>query len=175
MSAKWKLFTIAIAAALTASMALGILIARRQPTAKVSEAVKNPQQTLPAYSQVSAAAQPPERDQYQPIALETISSVLQGSDPAAIALNAFGSMESEGGTRQVEVAYPQANQAVVIITQTGLADDSVAAIKYRVELSTFGRSILVTSPRVWQMVWAGSQVKCRLGRGEQNWSTKNCH
>jgi len=175
MLAKWKLFTIALAAALTASMALGIYIANRQLPKTVYHQSKTPQPTLSTYSQTDAVAQPSERTQYKPIVLETISSVLEGSDPAAIALNAFGSLESDSKTRKVEVAYPQPNQAVVTITQTGLADNSLVAMKYRVEFNTFGRSILVTSPRVWQIVWAGYQIQCKARTGFQDRSIKNCH
>jgi len=106
----------------------------------------------------------PERSHYVTIPLETINSALQGSDPATLALNAFDETELSDQMRKVEVVYPQHNQALVTITQT---KNDLGAIKYRVEMTTFGRSLLVSSPPVWQIVWAGSQIPCWSGSPHQ--------
>lgn len=113
------------------------------------------------------------RENYKPISLKTITNpdTLAGNDPKAIALSAFGTIESEGGTRQVTVDYPQTDYAIVTIIQTGVADDSVGAIKHRVELRQ--KQTSQASP-LWEVVWAGSQVKCHPGRGHQDWSTELC-
>jgi len=115
-----------------------------------------------------------QRENYTPIALSEIAdaNVLRGNDPKAIALSAFGKTELEGGSRDVTVDYPQPNLVVVIITQMGLADDSVRGIRYRAELMPATKSS--QADKQWEMVWAGSQVTCQPGRGHQDWSTKRC-
>jgi len=121
------------------------------------------------------------RENYKSISLTKIADAkaLVGNDPKALAerlqrrfaLSAFGNVESEGGSRDVTVDYPQPNQAIVTITQTGVADDSVGAIRYRVELQPEKSA---QTGNQWEIVWAGSQVKCHPGRGHQDWSTELC-
>jgi cytoskeletal protein RodZ len=113
------------------------------------------------------------RENYKPISLTKIADAkaLASNDPKALALSAFGNIESEGGSRDVTVDYPQPNQAIVTITQTGVADDSVGAIRYRVELQPEKSA---QTGKQWEIVWAGSQVKCHPGRGHQDWSTELC-
>lgn len=115
-----------------------------------------------------------ERQEYKPIALTqlTKSNGLISNDPKAIALAAFGDVDSEGGSRDVKVEYPQSDRAVVTIIQTGVADDSVRAIRYRAELVPNTKSS--QTGKQWEMVWAGSQFICQPGRGHQDWSTKLC-
>jgi hypothetical protein len=114
------------------------------------------------------------RENYKPIALTqlTKSNGLIGTDPQAIAIAALGDVDSEGGSRDVKVEYPQSDRAVVTITQTGVADDSVRAIRYRAELVPTAKSSQTT--KQWEMVWAGSQFICQPGRGHQDWSTDLC-
>lgn len=135
-----------------------------------------PSQTQPRTNSekaTSAKAQA-HRENYKPIALSEIGKdkALAGDDPKAIALSAFGDVQSEGGSREVTVEYPQANQAVVTITQTGVADDSVRGIKYRAELAPTSKS--ASTGKQWELVWAGSQVKCQSGRGHQDWTKELC-
>lgn len=113
------------------------------------------------------------RESYKPIALTqlTKNEALIGEEPKAIALAAFGDVDSEGGSRDVKVEYPQPDRAVVIITQTGVADDSVRAIRYRAELVPTSKS---QTGKQWKIVWAGSQFTCQPGRGHQDWSMKLC-
>lgn len=111
-----------------------------------------------------AALQANLRMSYRAIPLGNISSPLTGSDPKAVAQQAFNN--SEAKSKQVAIAYPARGKAVVTITQLGLEDDSVGSIRYRVELTRSGRQ--------WRIVWAGFQVKCQSGRGHQNWSPQNC-
>lgn len=115
-----------------------------------------------------------QRSGYKSIPLNQISSShsLQGTEPKTIALEAFGNTESEGGARTAAVDYPQPDKAVVSITQTGVADDSVASIRYRVEFILKPSS--TKTSKHWEMAWAGSQVKCRVGRGHQDWAAQNC-
>lgn len=94
-----------------------------------------------------------------------------GNNPETIALEALGLKEIVTSEQEeIELDYPQDNQAVVIITQTRLADDSVAAIRYRVELAPYGND----ADEQWQVVWAGRQWQCQQNRGHQDWSTELC-
>ena len=115
-----------------------------------------------------------ERQNYKLISLSEIADTEArvGSDPKALALSAFGNTETEGGSRQVTVDYPQPNQAVVIITQLGVADDSVRGIRYRAEFVPTTKS--AQTQKQWEIVWAGSQVTCQPGRGHQDWSKELC-
>lgn len=125
-------------------------------------------------AKTTAASAKAHRENYKPISLTKIADAkaLAGNDPKAIALSAFGNVESEGGSRDVTVDYPQPNQAIVTITQTGVADDSVREIRYRAELVTTSKS--AQTSKQWKLVWAGSQVKCQPGRGSQDWTTELC-
>jgi hypothetical protein len=114
------------------------------------------------------------RENYKPIALSQLRdrNLLIGSDPKAIALAAFGDIDSEGGSRDVTVQYPQSNRTLVLITQTGVADDSVRGIRYLVELAPTKKSS--QAGKQWEIVWAGSQFTCQPGRGHQDWSMELC-
>ncbi|MEN9871144.1 MAG: hypothetical protein RLZZ171_2132, partial [Cyanobacteriota bacterium] len=93
-----------------------------------------------------------------------------GKDPQAIALSALGLKEVAASAQEVEVEYAPDNLATVTITQTNLADDSVASRRYLVEFAPYGAA----TAKKWQIVWAGEQFKCQLGRGNQNWSADLC-
>lgn len=174
MSAKLKWFLIVVFS-IFATAATGVYITQRQTTEAVSGMSNGPQQ-FPEVSTADQTVVNPEQARYIPIPLENINSPLQGSDPADLALNAFDEVDSTRGTRKVEVFYPQPNQALVTITQLEPANNSLKAVKYRVELTTFGRSLFVSSPRVWQIVWAGSQVQCIPGSSPRTTqSTQTCH
>ena len=98
--------------------------------------------------------------QYRSIPLTEFNSVLKGTDPAALAMNAIDTNHSKEVTRKVEVVYLQPNQAMVTITQTNSSVSQPKPIKYRVKLTSFGRSLFVNSPPLWQIVWAGSFEQC---------------
>ncbi|MEL6162348.1 MAG: hypothetical protein AAFR37_00835 [Cyanobacteria bacterium J06628_3] len=97
---------------------------------------------------------------YKSIPLTRFRTILRGTDPAALAINALDTASEDVGNRKVEVVYPQPNQAMVTITQTNLASSQPKPVKYRVKLTSFGRSLFVTSPPLWQIVWAGSYEQC---------------
>jgi hypothetical protein len=128
----------------------------------------------PAVEKTTTTNTQSERQNYKPILLSEIADTEArvGSDPKALALSAFGNTETEGGSRQVTVDYPQPNQAVVIITQLGVADDSVRGIRYRAEFVPTTKS--PQTQKQWEIVWAGSQVTCQPGRGHQDWSKELC-
>lgn len=162
MSVKWKLFLILILGIL-ASVGAGVYITQHPSSTPVFEANSE----LPPETLATPISQDildyPERSNYQAIPLSSINSNLQGSDPATLAMNAFYDLTPNHGSRKVEVVYPQRNQALVTITQINRDGESVGAIKYRAQMTTFGRSLLVSSPPVWQIIWAGSQVQCVPG------------
>ncbi|MBW4671602.1 MAG: hypothetical protein KME60_30305 [Cyanomargarita calcarea GSE-NOS-MK-12-04C] len=163
MSAKFKLIAIVVIG-IFATAGTGLYMTQRPTARPISEISNQPSVFTPASAVEDIQA--PERNKYKAIPLESISSVLQGSDPATLALNTFDNVVSERGTRKVEVVYPQPNQALVTITQDK-AKFAASPIKYRVEMASFGRSLLVNSPPVWQIVWAGSQAQCLPGRRER--------
>ncbi|MEH2359272.1 hypothetical protein [Nostoc sp.] len=154
MSAKLKFFLIVILG-IFATAGAGVYIIQRQPSAPIVETSDGQTQQMAAMHQSQEVVAYSERSDYKTIPLEKINSSLQGSDPATLALNAFDDIGSVGGTRKVEVTYPQRNQAFVTITEIKRGDDSVGTVKYRIEMTTFGRSLFISSPPVWQIVWAG--------------------
>lgn len=156
-----------------AAVGAGFYIMRRQPSASIW-VDDNGQQQFSAIPQAQHIEVYTERATYKTIPLEELNSALQGSDPATLALNAFDDVVSEKATRKVEVVYPQPNQAMVTITQMKQGDNAVGAVKYRAEMTTFGRSLLVSSPPVWQIVWAGSQVQCWSGNRPHKNSISTC-
>ncbi|MBD1915334.1 MULTISPECIES: hypothetical protein [Cyanophyceae] len=91
-----------------------------------------------------------------------------GEEPTEIALAAFGSTEPGEGNfeEEVELVDQTDDQALVVLTQTGLADDSVNGTRYRLEFVPEGDQ--------WRLDWAGQQVRCQLDRGSQEWSTDRC-
>ncbi|MEH1766382.1 hypothetical protein [Nostoc sp.] len=161
MSAKLKFFLIVILS-IFATASAGVYIIQHQPSALIIETTDGQTPQVATIHQSQEVVAYSERSDYKTIPLERLNSSLQGSDPATLALNAFEDI-GVGGTRKVEVAYPQRNQALVTITQIKGGNDSVGMVKYRVEMSTFGRSLFISSPPVWQIVWAGSQMECWAG------------
>ncbi|AFY55346.1 hypothetical protein Riv7116_2849 [Rivularia sp. PCC 7116] len=119
------------------------------------QAKQNPNQKLVAYHS---------RIEYKAIPLTRFRTVLRGTDPAALAINAFDATQSQQLNRKVEVIYPQRDRAMVLITQTNLASSETKPIKYKVELTSLGRSLFVSSPPLWQIVWAGSSEQCLVSR-----------
>ncbi|MDZ8052605.1 MAG: hypothetical protein RMX68_029025 [Aulosira sp. ZfuVER01] len=173
MTVKWKLFLI-VMIGLFATAGAGVYFSEHQPSAQSLE-TRNGQAQQVTATQISQDVETyPERSHYKTIPLASINSTLQGSDPATLALSAFDDTASEVGTRKVEIVYPQRNQALVTITQLNQSDRLDSAVKYRVAMTTFGRSLLVSSPPVWQIVWAGSQVQCRTGNRLKKNLNQNC-
>ncbi|HLO85845.1 MAG TPA: hypothetical protein VK203_12675, partial [Nostocaceae cyanobacterium] len=157
MSPKLKLFLILLFS-IFASAATGIYLTQHQSHPLITSPGKGEQQPLSVAQNSSELLTDPERSRYKTIPLESINSILQGSDPATLALSALDDMPEMSGLRKVEVSYPQRNLALVTITQIQQDDKrTVRGVKYRVEMSSFGRSLLVSSPPVWQIVWAGYQ------------------
>lgn len=174
MSVKWKFFLILILS-IFATAGAGVYIAQHQQPVTVAEISNSQQQQFSVVQQSQDIVGYPQRSHYKTIPLESITSALQGSDPATLALNALDGEALVRGRRKVEVVYPQRNQAFVTITQIQPSGDFASVIKYRVEMTTFGRSLLVSSPPVWQIIWAGSQTQCQSGSRPHNKLTQSCN
>lgn len=129
-------------------------------------ALSAPPQPQPKPQPAVVIAQNTQRTSYREIPLGNISSPLTGNNPRTVALRAFTYSQDAPRSQQVQVSRPTANTAVVMITKMGLEDDSVAGIRYRVELRRTGQQ--------WRIVWAGSQTRCQARRGHQNWSRQLC-
>jgi type II secretory pathway pseudopilin PulG len=162
MSAKFKLLVILILS-IFATAAAGTYLERRRASIAVSANTNGQQHQVSESRQIDNNLPNPSRAKYTPVPLEHIPWG-KGRDPAAIALNAFADKVPYSGARKVEVVYPEPDQALVTITQTKRVKNSIDEIKYRVELTTFGGSVFVTSPPAWQIVWAGSQELCTPGQ-----------
>ncbi|MBP0018469.1 MAG: hypothetical protein J7647_13090 [Cyanobacteria bacterium SBLK] len=78
----------------------------------------------------------------------------------AIALFEDNTQESEG--RQYDVlTIEYTNPDIVREMFVGLPDDSIQGIRYCLEFKE-------------KLDWAGSQVKCKPGRGHENWGPEPC-
>jgi hypothetical protein len=148
------------------------------PTAALASPSESPSVVRQAKQTVNRSpSSSTNRDNYRPISSDQMARVrtLGGDDPQAIALEAFGNPEAgspEGGSQEVNIEYPQSDLAVVTITQTNIADDSVNSIRYRVELAPKPKDS--QTDKQWEIVWAGSQFICQQGRGHQEWSPELC-
>jgi acid phosphatase class B len=156
MSAKSKIFFILILSIFATISASAIFYSSNSST--LVNTTQNAQaKQIPVAIEAADITANPERAKYKTIPLESIKSALKGTDPASLAMDVFDTSGTERKTRKVEVAYPQSNQALVTITQKDLVKNSRNAVRYRVELSSFGRTILATSPPMWQIVWVGKR------------------
>jgi hypothetical protein len=173
MSVKWKLFLILILSVI-ATAGAGIYINQHQQSISVAETTNSQQQQFTIVQQAQDVTVFPERTHYKNIPLESFTSALQGSDPATLALNALDDEITAGVKRKVEVVYPQRNHALVTITQIQPNGNAANAIKYRVEMTTLGRSLLVSAPAMWQIVWVGSQKQCQTESRPHKNLTQNC-
>ncbi|MFW6358285.1 MAG: hypothetical protein ACOC0N_03590 [Chroococcales cyanobacterium] len=113
-----------------------------------------------------------EREKYEAIALN--ETTLIGTNPIAIALNVFETVEDKTYyIKEVSLNYPAPNQAVVSFTQKELFKGVVAETRYRTELTTVEPSS-ANQPQ-WQVVWAGSQTQCWPKFPQQPSSVDICH
>ncbi|NJR14442.1 MAG: hypothetical protein HC785_01220 [Calothrix sp. CSU_2_0] len=165
MSAKFKIFLILLLS-IFATVTAGSILTKRQLNTAISTNQNVQAQQPHVAIQTTNLAINPERAKYKTIPLDSIKSGLQGSDPASLAMDAFDTYNSDipgalssahRSKRKVEVVYPYSNQALVTITQNVAARNYRTAVRYRVELTSFGRTILASSPPMWEIVWVGSQ------------------
>ncbi len=88
----------------------------------------------------------------------------------SIAIAVFGRYTGEREGRQsesIEIKYDQEGGAIATITAIGLADDSVGAVRMRLDF-------MRDNELGWQLVWVGTQQQCHRGRGNQNWTAAPC-
>jgi hypothetical protein len=79
-------------------------------------------------------------------------------DPRQVALRLAGYPNPDGARPDiVGVYWPQRDKAIIVVLATGLHDDSVEAMKVRVDLVQRGD--------LWEVEWAGGQRRCWSGRG----------
>ncbi|WP_293125309.1 hypothetical protein [Microcoleus sp. bin38.metabat.b11b12b14.051] len=119
---------------------------------------------------IVALAQPASRSGYETInAKQFIADrKINVSNPKDIAAKLFSrDTESEGRkSDQISVEYPTRDTAVIVQTVIGLADDSVAGMRHRIELKL--------TQNKWEIVWIGRQSQCQPNRGHQNWASGRC-
>ncbi|MBD2360617.1 hypothetical protein [Anabaena sp. UHCC 0399] len=160
MSVKLKFFLILILS-IFATAGAGVYMIQYQTAIPIVDNINAQPQPLSDVQHSQEIVEDSERAQYENIPLESVNSPLQGSDPAKLAMNLLDDFQPTKSDRQVEVTYPQPNQALVTVIQTPSQGDSSTAMKYRVEMNRFGRSLLSSSPPIWQIVWVGSQSQCQ--------------
>jgi hypothetical protein len=159
---QWN-FVLILLLSILLTAAAGVYFSQEQAGRIIGENASPPQQKLAAIQHTQDIEVYPERQEYETILLENITAPLHGSDPATLAMNVMDDQLLASGRREVEVIYPQPNQALVKIQQYLSDDAELPMIEYRVEMNTLGRSLLVTSPPIWQIVWAGSQIQSSAG------------
>lgn len=119
---------------------------------------------------IAAMGQPAARSNYESINPKQFVAArkITVSNPKDIAAKLFSSdTESEGRkSDQISVEYPTRETAVIVHTVLGLADDSVAAMRHRIELRL--------RQNKWEIVWIGRQSKCQPNRGHQDWASGLC-
>jgi len=119
---------------------------------------------------VAALAQPASRSGYETINPKQFIAdrKITISNPKDIAAKLFIlDRESEGRkSDQISVEYPTRDTAVIVQTVIGLADDSVAGMRHRIELRL--------RQNKWEIVWIGRQSQCQPNRGHQNWASGRC-
>ena len=134
----------------------------------------SPESTATDLSTADAAKAIKERENYDSIDLSKLPQgvSLTGSNPKEIAIAAFPAPKEEpqegNFQRDVTIKLVTLNLTTVIITETGLLDDSVNGIRDRADFE------LTEADKSWKMVWAGKQYKCQSGRGSQDFTKQLC-
>lgn len=110
------------------------------------------------------------RNQYQAQSLESLFPALPviGPDPEEIAFEALGRTtlgEGEEPT-EVETLATYDEYLVVILTNLGLADDSIGGFRYRLEFESFDNDQV-------KLIWVGQQQYCRRSNPPA-WTTDLC-
>ena len=112
-----------------------------------------------------------ERLNYRPVQVSSLLDrgfPIQGTNPEEIAFNLLGRTSlGEGEQPSVVELQPFADYSVVIVTNDGSADDSVGGNRYRLEFEK-------TDDQRWQLVWAGTQQRCRRSGNPEEWTTQLC-
>jgi hypothetical protein len=72
---------------------------------------------------------------------------------------------------KVELDRSNPTQIVAWVTYSGLEDDSVKGIRYRVEMVP---SDSLCTCQSWKIAWVGRQYQCQANCGAQDWSDRLC-
>lgn len=113
------------------------------------------------------------RDNFREIDVEEFIAdhQIKVTNPKAVAVQLFSRFQEEAveGKRNSEdisvTTYPTMGTAVIVHTIEGLLDDSTDSIRDRIELER--------NQNKWEIVWVGSQSKCRRG-SDLDWSSSIC-
>jgi hypothetical protein len=154
------MFTKSLISALTAGL-LMVPLAACEPTATTSDPA--PPATEGPTPGVGVVG---DRTDYNEV---SVPEDAVGAEPTQVALATFGSPEPGEGNfeENVELIEQTDDSALVMLAQTGLADDSVNGIRYRLEFVPEGDQ--------WRLDWAGQQARCQPGRGPDDWTTELCN
>ena len=90
-------------------------------------------------------------------------------DPLLFTQDRFGPWEPTGSNygQDLQVIVGTPEQRVILYSQWGLSDDSVAGIRTRLDF-------MPASEDQWELVWVGQQFICHPGRGQQDWAMDLC-
>jgi hypothetical protein len=134
-----------------------------QPEAKTSEG-KAPE------AKTTEAPAAPEADATKGSsrAVEDIK-LAPGADPMVMVFATRQPNTEAVGSEQFRLNFTAPDKAVVIVTKTGLADDSVAATRTRYEFAASG-----TGAAKWQLTQVSEQNKCKPDRGSRDWTGDLC-
>jgi len=151
----WMTFSLAVALLTVGTMAG----CSSQSTAPKSEAkTSEPTSTAPEADAVKGSSRPVENITLQP-----------GTDPMAMVLTTRQPNTEGVGSEQFKLNYLAPDKAIVVVTKTGLADDSVAATRTRYEFAASG-----TGAAKWQLTQVTQQNKCKPDRGSHDWTGDLC-
>jgi len=89
--------------------------------------------------------------------------------PEAFAQKTYGLQEQFGSTQETMTSeQPEPNFKIVTLTQTNLKDDSVGAMRYRLEFEQQNNNR-------WKLIWVGRQHQCQRGlTNRDEWTTELC-
>lgn len=129
------------------------------------------QAAQPPAAEPDADAKPTDtKEAFRPVTNVTLAP---GADPMALVFATRQSSAEPTGSEQIRVSYPAPDKALVTVTKTGLADDSVAAIRTRYEFTPVTDA--AEGAKQWQLTQVGEQNKCQRDRGPQDWSAELCN
>lgn len=95
-----------------------------------------------------------------------------GADPLAMVVSLRQAPAEPIGSEQLRVTYPSQDKAVVTVTQSGLPDDSVKALRTRYELSPAEGG--ANGEKLWKITQVTQQNRCQAGRGPEDWTGDLC-
>lgn len=95
-----------------------------------------------------------------------------GADPLSMIVSVRQAPGEPIGSEQIRVAYPAQDKAIVTVTQSGLPDDSVKAIRTRYELAPAEGG--TNGETQWKVTQVTQQNRCQPGRGSEGWTGDLC-